>query len=371
MTGRPPAGEPFAAELFARAVTAGGVLGDVLLDAPARFADYDPSKHPHVPAGSPEGGEFQPTGGGGKGPAAKGGKKADVPIPKKAPAVKGAMAPARRVGAGKDARLVMADGSAPPAHVAAGKIPPQWADVRVSLDPRADVLATGRDAAGRAKMVYRDEFHMRNAAAKFARTRDGLSQAAALHAENQANRADPKLKEEADCTYLMQRQATRPGSDTDTKAKVKAYGATTLRAEHVVEAEDGVRLRFIGKEGVAHDHLIGDPKLAAMLLERKATAGERGGQLFKTSYDKVARYAKTLDAGKFSPKDFRTIRANQLAVAEIAKNPTPPANNKEYKARVKAVAEKVSGVLGNEPAQALASYIDPVVFSQWKVAKGA
>jgi DNA topoisomerase I len=288
--------------------------------------------------------------------------------PAKTPAKRGAMAPARREGKGRDARLVLADGSPAPAHVAAGKIPPQWKDVTVSLDPDADVLATGRDAAGRAKVIYRDEFHMRNAAHKFARTRAGLEWAGELHKQNQANRADPKLREEADCTWLMQEQATRPGSDKDTAAKVKAFGATTLRAEHVVETGDGVRLQFVGKEGVYHDHLIRNPDLAQMLLARKATAGSRGGKLFATDYDRVAKYAKSLDTGRFTPKDFRTIRANQLAIAEIGKAADPPANEKEYKARVKAVAERVSGVLGNRPAQALESYIDPAVFSAWKVA---
>jgi DNA topoisomerase IB len=165
----------------------------------------------------------------------------------------------------------------------------------------------------------------------------------------------------------MQEQALRPGSDADTKAKVKAFGATTLRAEHVVRAEDGVRLQFIGKEGIAHNHLIRNPALAKELLRRKQMAGTRGGKLFDTTYDKVAAYSKTLDDGRFTPKDFRTIKANAMAVVEIAAATKPPKTLKEYKARVKAVAEKVAGVLGNRPAQALESYIDPALFSQWKV----
>lgn len=288
--------------------------------------------------------------------------------PAKAPATRGEMTAAKREGKGKDARVVLADGSPAPAHVKAAMIPPQWTNVQVSLDPKADVIATGRDAAGRSKTVYTDEFHMRNAAHKFARTQAGLKEAANLRRENLANRKDPALRDHADCTWLMQEQATRPGSDADTGAKVKAYGATTLRAEHVVESPDGVRLQFVGKEGVHHDHLIRNPELATMLVERKKSADQRNGRLFDTNYNEVAKYAKSLDSGRFTPKDFRTIRANELAVAEIAKNSVPPKTEKEYKARVKAVAEKVSSVLGNRPAQALESYIDPAVFSVWKVA---
>jgi DNA topoisomerase I len=353
---------PAQAKAFARAMQS---AAENLVESADRTlaTAFDAAKHPR---GQPENaGEFAETAGGAKAAKARPAKAA------KPRAVRGEMAAAKREGKGKDARLVLADGSPAPPHVSAGKIPPQWRDVQVSLDPKADVLATGRDAAGRAKVIYADSFHVRNAALKFARTRAGLQEAAALRAENLKNRADEKVREEADCTWLMQVQATRPGSDKDTKAKVKAFGATTLLADHVVEAEDGVRLQFVGKEGVYHDHLIRDPELAKMLLARKATAGDRGGRLFDTDYDRVAKYARSLDTGRFTPKDFRTIRANQLAVALIAKEPDPPATNKEYRERVKAVAERVSHVLGNRPAQALESYIDPTVFSVWRVAQSA
>ena len=138
---------------------------------------------------------------------------------------------------------------------------------------------------------------MRNAAVKFARVSEGLRKANALWQQNQDNRKDPALREQADCTWLMMEQATRPGSDSDTKAKVKAFGATTLLGEHVVKAPDGVRLQFVGKEGVHHDHLIRNPELAKMLLQRKATAGERGGKLFNTNYNQVVDYARKLNGG--------------------------------------------------------------------------
>ena len=323
---------------------------------PALFAEGPE----HAPAGSPKGGQFLSKGGGGHG--------GESSKPSKAPAVKGEMSGAKRVGKGKESKVVLADGSDAPPHIKPSMVPPNWTDVKVGLDPSADVLVTGRDKAGRPKTVYADSFHARNAAVKFDRTQEMLKKAKALHEQNQNNRKDPKLREHADCTWLMMEQATRPGSDQDTKAKVKAFGATTLLGEHVVEAPDGVRLQFVGKEGVHHDHLIRNPELAAMLLDRKRTAEKRGGKLFNTDYDKVREYARQLDGGRFSPKDFRTKRANELAIAEISKHPEPPKSDKEYKARVNAVAKAVSQVLGNKPAQCLESYLDPIIFSGWKVA---
>src|ERR1039458_943936 len=132
-------------------------------------------------------------------------------------------------------------------------------------------------------------------------------------------------------------------------ARVKAFGATTLRAEHVEEREGGVYLHFIGKEGIEHNHRIRDDGLAKMLLERKRNAAERDGRLFATSDDRLRNYTKeNLDHGKFFPKDFRTKVANQLAVAEIRRlSESPPKTEKERKGRIKQVAEAVSHVLGN------------------------
>lgn len=284
-------------------------------------------------------------------------------------ATRGEMTGAKREGKGKDAKVILASGKAAPAHIKPSMIPPQWTDVQVSLDPTADLQVTGRDSKGRPKAVYRDEFHMRTAAVKFARVQEGLTKAKEMYAENQANRKDAALRDNADCVWLMQEQATRPGSDKDTGGKVKAYGATTLEGRHVVQTKEGVRLQFIGKEGVAHDHLIRNPELAKMLVDRAKKSG-KDGKLFETDYNKVSAYTKNkLDGGKFTPKDFRTMKATQLAI-DAVNSATPPKTEKEYKAAVKEVAVKVSSVLGNRPQQALESYIAPECFSGWRASLG-
>jgi DNA topoisomerase IB len=76
-------------------------------------------------------------------------------------------------------------------------------------------------------------------------------------------------------------------------------------------------------------------------------------------------YVGQLDGGGFLTKDLRTNRANLVALEEI-RQAEAPKNEKEYKRAVKAVAEKVSKILGNRPAQALESYINPAVFASWR-----
>lgn len=342
----------------------------------------------------------------------------------KRPATRGPMVDAQRTGD----KLVRADGQAIPPHIKASMVPPGWSEVQISTDPRADVLVTARDSKGRGKTVYAESYTDETSANKFARTQEGLSERDNLKAQNQANREskDPETRNNADATWLMQEQGTRPGSEADSKGVsrlygksvdesnvvhlpsksgedqtalkfgsdvipirdkgtageinrrvasgesledssywLKSHGATTLEGRHVVQdADGGARLQFVGKEGVWHDHKIQDSKLGKMLLQRKEEAGDKGS-LFRTSYESVASYAKDLDHGRFSPKDWRTQMASSKAIEHVNATPAPK-NEKEYKAKVMDVAKKVSSVLGNRPAQALESYIDPAIFAGWR-----
>lgn len=300
----------------------------------------------------------------------KGRPDSPTPLPantfEKKGASHGRMMQALRIGSGKDAKVVLRNGKPAPDHITPGMIPLDWSDVQVSLDPDADLLVKAFDNKGRGKSVYSDKLELRNAAIKFARVDEMIRQGATIDREIQQARNNPKTKEQAECAWLMSMQATRPGSKSDTGAKVKAYGATTLQGRHVLVDEKGnVSLKFIGKEGVLHQHQIRDAKLAAMLKERKQKSGD-DGDLFNCSESSVDTFIGKLDGGHFSAKDFRTRRANLIAVKAIAKFDGAPKDDKEYKRRVKAVAYQVSTVLGNKPQQCLESYINPAVFSVWQ-----
>jgi len=281
-------------------------------------------------------------------------------------ATRGQMMEAGRVGKGADAKVLLKNGKPAPEHITPGMVPPDWSDVQVSLDPNAELLVKAFDSKGRPKSVYSDAHGMRTAAVKFARVDEMMQQSPVIDKQIQEARSNPKTKDAAECAWLMSVQATRPGSETDTGADVKAYGATTLEGRHVVQTSDGVRLQFVGKEGVHHDHLVNNPELAKMLLERKKAAGD-SGQLFSVNEGQVNRFIGKLDGGHFSAKDFRTRRANQLAVKAMARFKGQPKTEEQRKSRIKAVANMVSYTLGNKAQQCLESYINPAVFSAWQV----
>ena len=254
-----------------------------------------------------------------------------------------------------------------PEHIKALKLPPAWTDVKINPDANADLLAQGKDAKGRLQSVYSDSHNMRTAAAKFSRIRELIQKRDKIFAQNTANLKsdDANTRENAAVSQLIHSTGIRPGSDSDTGAKKKAYGATTLLGKHVATDENGnVILKFVGKKGVDLSIPVTDSQVADMLKERALKAGS-DGKLFDTDDVKLRDYTHTLDGGGFKTKDFRTLKGTLTAMDQIKMLPAPK-NEKEYKSAVKKVATEVSQKLGNTPAIALQAYIDPTVFSGWQ-----
>ena len=266
-------------------------------------------------------------------------------------------------GSGKEMKLK--GGKPLPEHVKEYRLPPAWTDVVVSTDPKSALVAQGTDAKGRRQSVYSKSHTAAAAAVKFARTNELRGKLASIQKQNEGflNDPDPKRRDAAAVTALIIHTGIRPGSNADTGADKKAYGATTLRGDHVVVNGDNVTLKFTGKKGVALSIPVIDPAVKKDLIRRKAKVGSR--PLFSVSDSNLRDHIAELDGGKFHPKDFRTAKGTNTAVAEIKKM-KPPKDEKSYKQAVKTVAVKVSSVLGNTPTIALQSYIDPSVFSHWR-----
>lgn len=267
-----------------------------------------------------------------------------------------------------DGKRVAADGSPLPGHIQDLYIPPGWTDVKYNPDPDGELLAKGKDAAGRDQYVYSKKFVEGQAAEKFARIKELDEKFDKIVKENEANRSskNPSIRENANCMKLIMETGIRPGSEEDTKAKVVAYGATTLKGSHIVKTAEGAELQFVGKKGVALSIPVEDRGTANMLLARAAKAGP-DGKIFKTSSDSLLKYSHGLDGGKFKTKDFRTYLGTSTAAKEM-KNYNTPKTMKEYKSSVKAVATAVAKRLGNTVTVALQSYISPAVFSSWRLA---
>lgn len=241
------------------------------------------------------------------------------------------------------------------------KVPPAWTNVRYSADPNARILVKGEDAKGRTQYLYNPDHVEESTAAKFSRIRAlnrKYKQVVAENAENLKRGSEPAM-----VLALVLATGIRPGSEKKTKGEVEAFGATTLLGRHV--KDNGTRLEFTGKKGVALSIPVPDSTVARLLWNRKKKAGAEG-RLFNVTGDQLLRYTWTLgDNAGFQTKDFRTHLGTQTAM-EAMRKIKAPTNMKEYKKAVVRVADAVAEKLGNTRAVALQSYVNPAIFEKWR-----
>lgn len=238
------------------------------------------------------------------------------------------------------------------------KVPPGWTEVHVT-DGDPDLLAVGKDAKGRVTRLYSSEHHERQSAVKFARLKGVRDRMPAL---DKRLAADAPTDDTAAAAALIRRAGLRPGSDRDTKAEKRAFGATNIQAQHVTVDGDTIWLRFTGKKGVHIELDIEDAALARVIAARlDGKSGE--DRLFDTDERRVREYVAKHAPGVM-PKDLRTLLGTALAESLVAAR-GEPSSAREAKVWRLDVARQVSAALGNTPSVALASYIAPSVFDAW------
>ena len=236
------------------------------------------------------------------------------------------------------------------------RVPPGWSINWVNKDQDGHLQVKAKDAKGREVRIYHPDYEAGKAREKFERMK------AFAFAHNKLLKqikADMATKEEAKVLYLISQTGFRIGSDSDTKAEKKAFGASNLLASHATVDGDKVTFRFTGKKGVSIEHTIKDKTIAEMIGNRSR------GRLFKTTDAAVRKYMSDISGGKFMVKDFRTFVANETALKMMSKMPEPETPAAAQKA-VNAVCDAVAAKLGNTRTVAKASYIAPEIWGVWK-----
>ncbi len=240
-------------------------------------------------------------------------------------------------------------------------IPPAWRNAEYFPNGRK-IIARGRDAAGRIQTFRSSAEEQRALAEKFQR---GTEVNAALPDILTAlHKGIQEGKPEASVLRLIYLSGFRNGGEGDGKAKEQAYGATSLRGDHVTIEGDTVHFDFTGKLGVRQQHTIVNHELAQDLAARKAATGD--GPLFATTSDKVLAYLKKVSGNKdFLVHDLRTWNATALA-DRLTESEEAPTDATDYWLKRDAVADVVARKLGDTRKVVLESYINPIVFAKWQ-----
>jgi DNA topoisomerase-1 len=250
-------------------------------------------------------------------------------------------------------------------------IPPAWKDVWICTDPMGHLQATGIDAAGRKQYLYHERWRIHRDRAKFERMRAFGAGLPRLRRRMATRLAGEELDHDhvlACAVRLLDIGMFRVGNEeyADDDGGV---GLATVSKRHVVVDGREITFDYPAKGGNRRVQHIEDARSAAVVAALKARRGSRqlfayrdGGRWRNLRAEDINRFLKQELGEEFSAKDFRTWNATVMAAVTLAVEgrdaTTPAARQRQIKAAVRAVAE----LLGNTPAVARRSYIDPRVF---------
>lgn len=254
-------------------------------------------------------------------------------------------------------------------------IPPAWTQVEISEDPKADLLVTGRDDKGRKQYIYHPDYIERQNAKKFDRIvsfADRLETMRRVTGQHLRKRKLTREKVMATMLRLLETAFFRPGSEAYAKEN-ESYGLTTIRSKHLRIKDDELVFSYKGKSGQEHEKHIVDAKLAKIVKQIDAMPGyeifkylDEDGKVVDVKSDDLNAYIHEVMGEQFSAKDFRTWSGTLIAA--IALDELGVVDKKDQQRldqNIKEAVNRVSEKLGNTPAVARSSYIDPRIIENY------
>jgi DNA topoisomerase-1 len=254
-------------------------------------------------------------------------------------------------------------------------IPPAWKNVWIAPYNNGHIQAVGVDAAGRRQYLYHPAWQQERAEEKFDRVLELSTRLPVWRAEIAKDLTRKGLTRKrvlALALRLLDRGYFRAGGEQYAEEN-ESYGLSTLLCEHVVVRRDAVEFDFPAKSGVRRTVEIEDPEVvrAVRALMRRPNRTDRllvcrnsSGWLDVRAADLNERF-KELVGDEYTVKDLRTWHGTVLAATAFAD--ADPAVSRRVAKRVEsAVMKEVAEELGNTPAVARGSYVDPRVVAGYE-----
>lgn len=254
-------------------------------------------------------------------------------------------------------------------------IPPAWTDVWICADPRGHIQATGVDARGRRQYRYHDVWRVRRDREKFdhmlefAQALPKLRHAAALHLAEEGLTHDRVL---AGAARLLDLGFFRIGTEGYAEEN-QTYGLATMHKRHVrLEPPGTLHFDYMAKGSKRRLQSVVDADVYDLVeaLKRRRGGGpellawRRGTRWVDVRSPDINLYIRDVTGGDFTAKDFRTWNATVLAAVALAVSAGATSATGRKRAVARAMAE-VAHYLGNTPAVARSSYVDPRVVDRY------
>lgn len=250
-------------------------------------------------------------------------------------------------------------------------IPPAWEQVWICPVPNGHLQAVGTDDAGRRQYLYHEQWRLKRDRLKHDRV---LEVAARLPAARQTVAQDLQLEgmsyERALGTAfrLLDLGFFRIGGEAYAEAN-NSYGLATIHKEHVSIENGSVIFNYVAKSGQERYVALADDLVRSAVRDLLARRGggpellayKDGKHWHDVSSTDINSYIKTQVGEEMSAKDFRTWHGTVIAAVVLAEANEDAKTIRARKRAVSNAMKEVAGYLGNTPAVARASYVDPRV----------
>jgi DNA topoisomerase-1 len=249
-------------------------------------------------------------------------------------------------------------------------IPPAWRKVWICSYPNGHIQAVGTDAAGRRQYLYHQKWQEERNEEKFDRVLEMSSALPDMRrriATDLRRRGLARDRVIALALHILDLGYFRSGGEQYAEEN-NSYGLSTLLCEHVALQKQAVEFDYPAKSGVRRTLLIDDPEVVRSVRalvrsrgrkERLLVCRNGSGWTDLHADDLNARF-KELVGDEYTVKDLRTWHGTVLAAAAFV-DADPPENKTVIKRVKSAVMKEVAEELGNTPAVARSSYVDPRV----------
>ena len=255
-------------------------------------------------------------------------------------------------------------------------VPPAWTDVWICTDPVGHLQATGIDAAGRKQYLYHERWRAHRDRAKFARM---TSFGAALPKLRRRLVHELEGEELTDrrvlaCTLRLLDIGMFRVGNPEYAGDESGIGLATVRQEHVSLNGRSIGFDYPGKGGIRRLQVVEDPVCLTVVrrLKRRRTgppelfAYRANGDWRPIRSDDINEFIKKQLGEGYSAKDFRTWNATVMAAVTIAARGRDARSKTARRRAINETTKQVAELLGNTPAVARRSYIDPRVFDRYQ-----
>jgi DNA topoisomerase IB len=255
-------------------------------------------------------------------------------------------------------------------------IPPAWEDVWICVDPLGHIQAVGTDAAGRRQYRYHDLWREQRDLAKhdrvlsFGAVLPRIREVVCRHLEGRGLTRDRVL---AAAIRLIDLGFFRPGGEEYAEEN-GTFGLATIRKEHVSLSQGQLVFEYLAKGAKQREQAVAEDQVCAVVrsLRRRRDGGDQllvyrsGPRWHDVTAADINDYLREVSGGDYTAKDFRTWHATVLAAVGLAVSERAAGSEASRKRAIARVVREVADYLGNTPAVARASYIDPRIVEQYE-----